>query len=176
MDLKRTSIGFLRRDDGATAVEFALIAVPFLALLLFSLQVAIIFFADQALQTFNESVSRNILTGSTQQLGLTQGQFKTQVCAKLPSLFSCSRLYLDVRNAGAFSGADTSAPSLTYDGSGNVTNTFQYAPGGPGSIVIVKMMYLWPVVGTLIGSLSNQGNSNWLIMSTIVLRSEQYAS
>ena len=176
MGLKAASIGFLRRDDGATAVEFALIAVPFLALLLFSIQVTIIFFADQALMTFNESISRNILTGGTQKLGLTQAQFKAQVCAKLPSLFSCNRLYLDVRSATVFSNANTSTPTMTYDASGKVSNTFQYDPGGPGSIVVVKMMYLWPVVGTLLGTLSNQANNNWLVMSTVALKSEQYAS
>lgn len=177
MRIGRSAGGFVKDAQGSTAIEFALIAAPFLALILFALQLAIVFFADQVLLTFNESVSRNILTGYTQGQGLTREQFKAQLCAKLPTLFSCNRFAVDVQSATAFSSAVTSTPAdLSIDGTGHITNVFAYDPGTSGSVVVVRMMYVWPVVGTILGTLSNQGVGNHLILSTAVFQNEQYGS
>lgn len=167
--------GFLRNRRGATAVEFALVAAPFFALILFTLQLSITFFAGQGLETFNETVSRNILTGATQKQNLTSAQFKTLICSSLPQMYSCSRLYVDVQTASAFNLANTGAPTFTFDGAGNVTNSWQYQLGNPGDVVVVRMMYLWPVVSTVISAgLANEANGTRMLMSTAVFKNEQY--
>ena len=43
--------GFLRRAEGAAAVEFALVAAPFIALIAAIFQVGLIIYATQSLQT-----------------------------------------------------------------------------------------------------------------------------
>src|ERR1700687_1379750 len=70
----------LRREDGAAAVEFALVAAPFLALLFAIMETALVFFAGQYLETVVTDTSRLIMTGQAQTQGLTQSQFLTQVC------------------------------------------------------------------------------------------------
>ena len=55
---------------GAAAVEFALVAPPFLALLFAILELALVFFASQALETVTQDSSRLIMTGQAQTAGL----------------------------------------------------------------------------------------------------------
>jgi Flp pilus assembly protein TadG len=167
--------GFAQREDGAAALEFAIIAAPFLALILAAMQTALAFFAGQVLESAVADSSREILTGQAQNAGLTQSQFATAVCGKVEALFNCSGLMIDVQTAASFSSANTSAPTLTYNSGGNVTNSWSYNPGNPGDIVVMRVMYQWPVfLGPLGLSLSNEGNGKLLLMSTAVFKNEPY--
>ena len=62
------------------------------------------------------------------------------------------------------------------DTSGNLqTGSFGYKPGGPGDIVVVRMMYEWPVYVSLLGlNLSDMASSKRLLMSTVAFRNEPY--
>src|SRR5262245_34610674 len=73
---------FVDGADGASAVEFALIAAPFLALLFAILETALIFFSGQVLEAAVQDSARLIFTGQAQNAGYSQQQFKDQVCAK----------------------------------------------------------------------------------------------
>src|SRR5690349_2423198 len=106
-----------RCREGASAVEFAIISPMLIALVLAILQVAIIVFANQALETLVSQASRQILTLQSQ--GLTQSTFKTAVCANIVVLFNCNNVMIDVQTYNSFSSAVTSAPTLTFDASGN---------------------------------------------------------
>ena len=161
----------LARHDGAAAVEFALVAAPFLVLLLGMLQVSILFFTNQALETFTETTGRSILTGTTQSHNYSQSQYKAAVCAQLYSIFKCSNLYVDVTTVSAFTGANTQLPSLTFDANGNVTNTWNYNTGSNNSIVVLRLMYQWPVINLPLGvGFGNQSNGSRLLMATAVFK------
>ena len=62
-------------------------------------------------------------------------------------LFNCNALMVDVQSYSSLSGADTSTPPLTYNGQGQVTNSWSYNPGTLGQVVIVRLIYQWSVVG-----------------------------
>src|SRR6202012_5191787 len=87
----------------------------------------------------------SILTGQAQAQSMTQSQFAKAVCANVVILFNCSNLMIDVEVAGSWNSANTGTPTLTFDGKGNVTNSWQFNPGNPGDIVVVRVMYQWPV-------------------------------
>jgi Flp pilus assembly protein TadG len=166
---------FLRNDNGATAVEFALVAAPFIALLLGIIQTFLVFFAGQQLQTIVTQTSRLILTGQAQDQGLSQAAFAQKLCSHVAVLFTCSNIMIDVEAYSLFSAANTGAPTLTYNGSGQVTNTWQYNPGSPGQIVVIRAMYQWPVfLGPLGFNLSNLSNGDRLIMATATFKNEPY--
>jgi len=167
---------FGRDDRGATVLEFAFVAAPFFALLIAILMTTLVFFAQQALETAGEAASRLIMTGQAQQAGWSASQYKTQVCAKLPPFLSCSELMIDVETAASFSAASTTTPTITYS-NGSASNAWQYQVGTAGSIVIVRLMYLWPVVtGPLGVNLSNQTGNNRLLIATSVAQTEPYTS
>jgi Flp pilus assembly protein TadG len=166
---------FLRRQDGAAAIEFAIVAAPTIALTLAIVQTALAFFAGQVLETAVSEASRQIMTGSAQTSGMTQSGFATQVCNKIAVLFTCGNLMIDVNTAASFSAAVTSAPTLTFNAQGAVTNTWAYNTGNPGSIVVVRVMYQWPVfLGPLGLGLSNVSNGNLLLISTAAFKNEPY--
>jgi Flp pilus assembly protein TadG len=180
---QRVSLRTLRRDDrGATILEFALVSAPFFALLMAILMTSLVFFAQQALETAAEAASRLIMTGQVQQtaqqpVAWTATQYKTKVCAQLPPLLNCSKLMIDVQTATSFSAASTSTPTISYDKNGNPSNAWQYQTGGAGSIIIVRLMYLWPVAtGPLGFNLSNQTGNERLLIATSVAQTEPYTS
>lgn len=166
---------FIRHQDGATAVEFGMVIAPFLAMVFAIMETALVFFAGQTLETAGLDSARLIMTGQAQTQGFDQVKFKNAVCAKIYGMFNCQAgLYVDVKTYTGFSGIDNS--KLPVDSSGNLqTGTFGYQPGGPGDIVVVRLMYQWPVYVSLLGlNFSNSASSNRLLMSTIAFRNEPY--
>lgn len=80
---------------------------------------------------------------------------------------------VDVQTYASFAAGNTSAPTLSFNAQGQVTNSWQFNPGGPSDIVIVRVMYQWPVFGGPLGfNLSNLGNGNRLIMASAAFQNE----
>ena len=164
---------FARREDGAAAVEFAIVAAPFLALMFAIMETALVFFASQTLETAVADSARLIMTGQAQSKSYDAAAFKTAVCAKIKGLFDCAGgLQIDVKTYSSFGSVDNSKP---VDANGNLKTNFGYQPGGPGDIVVVRLMYLWPVYASLLGfDLGNMSGSKRLIMATAAFRNEPY--
>jgi len=171
----RMASRFVRRQDGAAAVEFALVAAPFLALVFAIMETAIVFFAGQALETAVADSSRLIMTGQAQTQGFDATAFKNAVCAKIYGLFNCqSGVYVDVRKFTTFSGVTMPNP---VDANGNFQNNFTYQPGGPGDIVVVRLFYQYPVYVSLLGfNLTNVNGGNRLLAATAAFRNEPYSN
>src|SRR4051812_6487346 len=164
---------FMRREDGAAAVEFAMVAAPFLALMFAIMETALVFFASQTLETAVSDSARLIMTGQAQTKSYDAGAFKDAVCAKIGGLFDCAAgLKIDVKTYTKFSDVENSPP---LDANGNLKTNFGYQAGGPGDIVVVRLMYQWPVYASLLGlSLGNMAGNKRLIMATAAFRNEPY--
>jgi hypothetical protein len=64
---------------------------------------------------------------------------------------------------------------LTFDANGNVTNQWSWSPGQAGSIVIMQLMYQWPIsLGPLGFNLANLSNGKRLLISTVAFKTEPY--
>lgn len=162
-------------ERAATAVEFALLVTPFLAIIMAALQLSMLFFAGQLLETAAIATGRQLMTGSYQNSGTTQSQFQTAVCNNAPIIFTCGNIMVDVQSAGAYSSINTAPLTVTYNAQGQPTNQWAYSPGGPGDIVIVRVMYNWPVFGgPLALGLADQSNGSHLLVGTTVFKNEPY--
>ncbi|MBB3953774.1 TadE/TadG family type IV pilus assembly protein [Novosphingobium sediminicola] len=160
---------------GAAMVEFALVGPAFIALIVAIFQTTFTFIAGQGLETATEASARLLMTGQAQSASYTADQFKTAACATLPPYLSCNNLYIDVTTASSFSSASLAAPTITYDSSGNVSNSFSYTPGSSGAIVVVRFFYLWPTLtGPLGFSLVTTGKSQHLLVATALMKAEGY--
>src|SRR5512132_1772998 len=94
---------FARGEDGAAAVEFAIVAAPFLALMFAIMETALVFFASQTLETAVADSARLIMTGQAQSQSFSAAQFKTQVCNRIGGLFDCAGgLQIDVKTYTTF--------------------------------------------------------------------------
>ena len=78
--------------SGASALEFALLAVPTILLLLAILQIGLVFFATFALEHATSQGARLIRTGQAQSQGFDAAAFKTEVCKVLTVPLSCAGL------------------------------------------------------------------------------------
>jgi len=166
-------VAFMADIRAATAVEFALVATPFLALIVALIQTFLVFFAQASLESVVQQSSRLILTGQVQSQQMKQDDFKKAVCRQVVILFSCDGLMVDVQVANTWSSANTSVPTLTFDARGQVTNGWQFNPGDAGDIVVVRVMYQWPVMlGPLGFNLSNLSSGNRLIMASAAFQNE----
>ena len=163
---------FGRRKEGAAAVEFAVVATPFFAMLFAIIETAVVFFAGQTLETAVADSARLILTGQAQTGGMTKDTFKDAVCARIYGVFDCANgITVDVQKYASFSAADLSKP---LDAEGKV-KTGQYNPGGPCEIVVVRLIYQFPVYLDIMGfNLSDMSNGKRLMVATSVFRNEPY--
>ena len=162
-----------RKQDGSAAVEFGMVAAPFLLLVFAIMETAIVFFAGQTLETAVADSSRLIMTGQAQTQGFNQSAFKDAVCAKIYGLFDCANgVHIDVKKYTAFSGVDLTPP---LDANGNFNNNMSYQPGCPGDIVVVRLMYEWPIYVSLLGfNLADMSGGKRLIIATAAFRNEPY--
>ena len=160
---------------GTTAVEFALVAPAFIAFLIAIFQVTIFLFAQQVLQNAAVAAGRLIMTGQVQNGNVTQSQFATDVCPMVSSMFTCANLMINVQNYSGFSSASTGEPALTYNTNGTVSNTWAYDPGNPGQVMVVQLVYQWPIISGPFGYvLSNLGNNTTEMMGVSAFRVEPY--
>jgi Flp pilus assembly protein TadG len=168
----RPAADFAADGRGVTAVEFALVAAPFLALLIAIFETCLVFLSQEVLQTATSQAARLIMTGQAQSQSLTASQFKQQICNDAPVLFSCSGIYVNVQTFPSFSGMTQLNPLQ----SGNFnSNSMNYSMGGPGDIVLMQVFYQWPVdLGPLGFNLSNMNGNNRLLIATAVFRNEPY--
>jgi len=165
---------FVRRQDGAAAVEFALVAVPFLALTFAILETAFVFFAGQTLEAATADSARLIMTGQAQTANYAAADFKNQVCARIYGLFDCANgITVNVQTYSSFSAINTASPIT--NGQFNTTN-MGYNPGtNPGDITVVQLYYQWPIYVSMLGNnLANLSSGNRLLTATAVFRVEPY--
>ena len=164
---------FRRSRRGSAAVEFAIVAPIFFALLFAIIETAIMFFAGQVLETIAQDAARMVLTGQAQAAAYSQSDFKTQVCNRIPALFSCSSIYVDVQNYPA--GLLNVSLGTQIDGSKNFINNMKYCPGNSGDVVVVRLFYQWPMFVTGFGyNIANLANGSRLLYATSAFRNEPF--
>lgn len=174
MTRARTMLKRLRRaaacQDGSAAVELAMIALPFVGLLVAMIETALVFFAGQVLQEAAIQSARLVMTG--QSVGMTAAQFQQSVCNHASGLFDCSKLSVSVQTFGTFGSITGTNPVVAGK---MTTGAMAYSPGTPGQIEVVQVFYPWPVGADMLGvGLVNVNGDSHLLVATAVFRNEPY--
>jgi Flp pilus assembly protein TadG len=166
---------FASADAGSAVIEYAIIAPLFIGLLISVLETGIYFLAQNNLQAAAIQAGRLFLTGQVQSAGWTESQVIQKVCPTIQALFTCSNVMMDVQTASTFNAADTTMPTLTYNSKGQVSNTWNYNGGTAGSIVVLRLIYQWPIVtGPFALIVPNLTNGTSEIMGVTAFRVEPY--
>ncbi|AWB21336.1 pilus assembly protein [Methylobacterium currus] len=179
--------GFPSAREGATAVEFALIGLPFLCLVAAITETALAFFAAQVLDNAVSGASRQLYTGqfqaaratdppppadtTTQQAALKK--FKDAICKSQVAIFSCSSVKVDVLT---LSDGDSFTPTSPINaGSRSWRTDFgtQYQDPGPGQIVIVQAAVEFPVFFGFLNP-NTLSNGKRVLQSTVAFRTEPF--
>lgn len=169
---RRGLAGLLRRTEAATAVEFALIAVPLFAIIVAIFETCSLFVAQEVIQSATSKVARVIFTGKAQSTNMTATQFREMLCNEALALLQCSRLYVNVESFGTFSAVRHLHPVTN----GAIdTSKLHFTTGGPGDIIMVQTYYSWPMILGQFGlSVANLNDGGHLIVGTAVFRNEPY--
>jgi len=167
---------FSRNGRGSTAVEFALVAPMFFALIFAILETALVFFAGQVLEIGTQDTARLIFTNQAQGV-MSQIQFKQNLCDRISVLMSCPKLYVDVKSFPPNTLVKSSDLADPIDGNGNFVNNFSYQTSHPGDTVVVRAFYQWPLFVTQLGyNIANIGrgtsNGSKLLTATAAFRVE----
>jgi Flp pilus assembly protein TadG len=177
-DARRRLRALASADGGATAVEFAMISIPFLALLFSIFELGAMFMASTAIDASVEQAARQIRTGQLQAgANNSAAGFKTLVCNGISWISSSdcqSNLSLDVRTFASFS-----AISVTTPVSHGAIDQSQigFNAGGSCDIVLVRAFYPWTLLTpTLEPGLPNLGPSQRLLTATVAFRNENWAT
>ncbi|HEY8337871.1 MAG TPA: TadE/TadG family type IV pilus assembly protein [Tardiphaga sp.] len=165
---------FRRNRRGSAAVEFALVAPMFFALIFAIIETSLVFFAGQILETGTQDSGRLLFTSQVQASGMSATDFKTDLCNRVSVMFTCANIYVDVKSYAAGTAITISDP---IDSAGNFVNNFTYAPPANGSdaTVVVRAFYQWPLIVTGLGyNIANIGrgtsNSKRLLAATAAFR------
>ena len=143
----RNRRSWLRDESGSAAVEFALVAMPFLLFVLGIIGVGLYFFTQNALERGVENAARQIRTGQAQNAGVTVGQFKTLLCNEAGSYIDCSKVSIIVQSATSWSGI---APQSCLDANNNMVastgasgDLISKYSGAAKTVVLVTVCYKW---------------------------------
>jgi len=174
---------FIRGRRGATAVEFALVAVPFLAMMFEILQNGMFVYFSGALDQAAIGAARQIMTGSVQNQSLTAAQFRTQVlCPLLPAAMSCNNIVVNLQTfsegeypAGFYSFVNSTQTGINLPPLNNAQTSF--CPGGDGQYVYLQVFYAMPI--TTIGWLpvvttTFNGSTVRLLSAAAAFKNEPY--
>lgn len=138
---------FRRNRDGVTAVEFGLVAGPFLLFAVGIIAVGLQFFTINALDFAVETASRKIRTGQAQRDNLTMGDFKNLVCQSGGYYIDkdCDNITVHVQSAGSW--ADITSTPCAAGGQmtpqTNTTAALADSAGGGSQVVLVTVCYDW---------------------------------
>ena len=163
---------FAGNHRGSAAVEFALVAPMFFALLFAVIETALMFFASQVLETITQNSARMVLTGQAQGAKYTQNQFAAYVCSQIPGLFNCANMSIDVKSYPSFASITIDSQ---IDAGGNFIPPTNFQCGGPGDIVVVRVFYPWQMIVTGLGfNISNLSGNKRLLVATAAFQNEPF--
>lgn len=183
---------FARSQDGAAAIEFAILAIPYFLIVFAILETFIAFIGEQVISNGVEVMARKVRTGeiksATANDPVFKTTFRTAFCDEISIMVSCSaeeiatpkRLYLDLRSFSSFGDIPTAVPRQSSAQYADLkTSDFGYSPGGAKSINMLRAYYRWPVLVDLVRPMltsvrSSDGTGDFLIVATATFQNEDY--
>lgn len=172
----RKKRSFLKDRRGVTAIEFALVAFPFLLLSIGIIEIGLAHLVNRMLDNAVVSASRLIKTGQADDGAITKDQFKQQVCDYMPS-FMCDldRITMEVTPYDSFTDAQNLDSLYDEDGNLKSDDQLKFDPGDPKNIVVVNVLYKWPMFTSFLSLNGADTSGERLLSSTMVFRNEPWS-
>lgn len=166
---------------GAAAIEFAIIAPMFIALVLSILEAGYFFFVSSAVDQAGARASRLIRTGQAQSTAtpISRAAFFDEICEVVRHFGDCSeKLTVDVTRFSDFDdlAADLSAP-VCRDADDDAIDAMPYDVGAQREIVRVRICYLYKPINPALGlDLSEAPDGSRKMISVSIFRNEPFSS
>lgn len=179
MKLKLPFLKRLQRSErGVAAIEFALLAPIFFAIMFAIIETALVFFADMLLQNALLDNSRTIRTGAALQNSVSYSQFKTDICDDALILTSCSdNLKLQVIKISSTNlytaGQQNSIIWTDFNQLLSLPSTYEV--GVADDLILIRGYYEWQMVtGFMTQFLTNANTNRRIIGGAVVIKNEPF--
>lgn len=134
--------------EGATAIEFAIVALPFLGLIFGILELALVFFTSAVMTNAMSDTGRLVRVGAFQGCG-NAAEFKALVCDKMSNLMNCNaNLRIDLTTASGFQSITLPDPGLSGLDPDDEDATIvdgTYVDTGPSAPVVMRGTFYYPL-------------------------------
>ena len=182
----------LRSKDGAAAIEFAILAIPYFLIVFAIIETFIAYTAEQLVANAVDTMGRQLRTGNitynhNADTDKDRSAFRTAFCGEISILIKCStqeiatpdKLWIEVKSYSEFTQMPKTVP---LNGNGDLDGpSLSYAPGGPGTKNMLRAYYKWEIITDLLrpyitnirpktGSRPNY----FLIVETSAFKNEDY--
>ncbi len=177
------TVRLLASQDGTAAIEFAIVAPVFMAMMFSLFEVGWYFYANSIVDASVSDAARLVETGQIQKSTGTDAQKQQAiynvVCNVLKHFGDCStRLTVEVQTYANFAAlAADNTPATCADAPPADVSAIPFNTGGELAIVRVRVCYIYSTVNPAIGvNVSEPGTSKRRLVSSSVFRSEPYAT
>ena len=182
---------FKRADAGATAVEFGLVALPFLALAGASLEAGVTYLSQEILQDAVTEASRQIYTGQFQTNNAASansatllGNFRAAICnpngQRRMTPFTCDNIRVSITKAASFGQATPTTPTVTNPTTGVSDwnpNFSSYTCARASDVIVVQAVIDLPVYFTMLNAAAaSLPNDRRILQASAVFQVEPYNS
>lgn len=166
---------FARERRGAVAIEFGIMALPFIGLIFAILETSLSFSTQQLIANAADRISRDVRTGRLRAANLNGSGLHDMVCAQIALMApdGCPDLEVDIQNYASFAAVPKRTP---FTAGGDIDDSgFAIAPGGPSTINQMRIYYRWPVMTDFMRSyMSNLPGGKTLLAATTTWRNEPF--
>ncbi len=165
----RRALARFAADRSATAaIEFATVSPFFISIVLVSVMTGVIYMARSQLDTATQTGARAVMVGTA----TSSTQLQSAICNAIGGFFNCNNLMINLNQYSSLGAMQTTTPTLTYNDAGSVSNSWSTTFGGTGSIMVLQVMYQFPMIGTSLFNFATQANGTDLLISTAVFINE----
>ncbi len=158
-----------KRKEGSTAIEFAMLAVPYVMLSLGIIELSLMYTSASLLEGATDSAARLVRTGQLQQADGGEAMFRDALCNYATVLVNCEDIVVEVIPLASYN--DFSGPVYNADGE-MVSQGFD--AGGSNDRMLIRTSYRFEMMTPLVGPLLNGEDGATTFISTIVLQTEPY--
>ncbi len=173
---------WVKDEQGTSAIEFAIVALPFFLFVLGLIGVGLYFFTMSSLSYGVEAAARQIRTGEAQKSALNVGQFKNLVCAAAGSYINCARLSVLVQSGDTWSAI---TPQSCVDSNNNMvastgsaSDAISTYTGVASEVVLVTLCYQWDLAQSFsflkLGK-NADGSGSAVVQAATAFRTEPYS-
>jgi Flp pilus assembly protein TadG len=172
----RRLVRFVRDENGAIAIEFVALALPFSMLVFAILESSVSFAGQQVLVNAADNIARQFRTGQIKSADTNEVKLRNMVCDELKIIVAanCPGLEIDLRQFATFE--DAAKLRIKYTAGGDIdTSDLKVDPGPSLSKNTLRIFYRWPVMTDVMRkSMSNIGSGYTLQFATVTWQNEPF--
>jgi Flp pilus assembly protein TadG len=172
------SLQAVRDKSGSAAIEFALVAPVFFALMFSIFEVGWFYFVNSQVDAATLRAARLVKTGQAQEQNLDKTGFFNATCPPLAVFGDCAtNVTVEVQTFSSFAAlvADKS-PAICRDDDPSIVNAIPYNPGADAAIVRLRVCLLYKTINPVIGiNLSDSQNGVRHVVGSYLFRNEPYS-